>query len=110
MNKRNLTPAPIDNKNILEDFADTIVSEFDDGVAERQTFWRDRRMYLVDYAFGINRGTVKCVYGNPTDLDILKLRDELSRYLNCDEERNASCCELEVDGKDIRFAFYWREE
>lgn len=52
MNKRNLTPAPIDNKNILEDFADTIVSEFDDGIAERQTFWRDRCLYLVDYAFG----------------------------------------------------------
>lgn len=52
MNKRNLTPAPIDNKNILEDFADTIVCEFDDGIAERQTFWRDRCLYLVDYAFG----------------------------------------------------------
>lgn len=110
MNKRNLTPAPIDNKNILEDFADTIVCEFDEGIAERQTFWRDRCLYLVDYAFGTNSGTVRCVYGNPTDLDILKLKDELFRYLNCEEERNTSCCELEVSEKDIRFAFYWREE
>ena len=47
MNKRNLTPAPIDDKNILEDFADTIVSEFDDGIAERQTFWRDRVCILL---------------------------------------------------------------
>lgn len=107
MNKRNLTPAPIDNKDILEDFSDTIVSEFDDGIADRQTFWRDRCLYLVDYVFGTNSGVIKCIYGNPTKCNTTRLKKDLLRYLNC--ESNASICILKVCGNNIHFAFYWKE-
>lgn len=108
MNKKGLIPAPIDNKNILEDFADDISSAFDDGSDRRQTFWRDDCLYLIDYTFGSNTGVIKCVYGNPTSTEIQVLKKELSEVLN--DENALSRCKVTAGEKDIHFAFYWIAE
>lgn len=108
MNKQELIPAPIDNKNILEDFADNISSTFDDGSDRRQTFWRDGCLYLIDYIFGTHTGVIKCVYGSPSRKDIHSLKTELAEVLN--DENAQSRCELTEGEKDIHFAFYWIAE
>ena len=108
MSRRSLMPAPIDNKNILEGFANDIVNEFDDGSVERQTFWKHDCLYLIDYEFGTHWGTIKCLYGEPTMKDVRELKADLAKFLNVDNGCNQSCCKLTADGKDILFAFYWR--
>ena len=107
MSEDTLMPAPIDNKNILEDFADDICSDFDDGSVRRQTFWRRSCLFLIDYVFGTHRGNIKCVYGEPTMRDIAELRKDLDKVLNNSDYNNRSICKLTVAGKDIQFAFYW---
>lgn len=110
MSKSTFMPAPIDNKNILEDFADDIADEFGDGSVRRQTFWKNNCLFLIDYEFGIHRGTIKCIYGEPRINDIRKLRNDLDKVLNNSDYDYRSICKLDVDGKDIRFAFYWKAE
>lgn len=110
MRKRKLIPTPIDNKNILEDFADDIVDEFDDGSVRRQTFWRNGCLFMIDYEFGAHWGAIKCVYGEPTASDIYELRNDLDKMLNNSDYDHRSACKLNVGGKDILFAFYWRAE
>lgn len=108
MNKQELIPVPIDNKNILEDFADDIASAFDDGSERRQTFWRNDCLYLVDYTFGTNTGVVKCLYGEPTSSDIQTLKYELSEALNGESGQHQ--CKLKTENNNIYIAFYWVEE
>lgn len=108
MNKQGLIPAPIDNKNIVEDFADDITSAFDDGGHRRQTFWRNDCLWLIDYTFGTNAGTIKCVYGNPTRTDIYALKRGLTEVMN--DEYSLSLCKVKVVEEDIHFAFYWKAE
>lgn len=105
MNKQELIPAPIDNKNILEDFADDIASAFDDGSERRQTFWRNDCLYLIDYTFGTHTGVVKCVYGKPSSSDIQTLKEDLSEVFNDENARYR--CKFTEGEKDIHFAFYW---
>lgn len=107
MNKMKLIPAPIDNKNIIEEFADDISIEFDDGRTKRETFWRNGSLYLVDYKFGSHRGIIKCLYGEPTQEDTNGLKADIENFLN----DNTDCvCRLAIYAKDILFAFYWRVE
>ena len=58
MEGKKLIPAPIDNKNILEDFTDDFhygecVETVENGI-HRQAFWKCGALVVLDYEFGNN--------------------------------------------------------
>lgn len=65
MRRKELIPAPIDNKNILEDF--TEVFHQDDCIETRhqgvvkQAYWDDGNLWVVAYCFGANWFHVRLV-------------------------------------------------
>lgn len=108
MNREQLTLAPIDNKNILEDFADEFAIELDDGNNERQTFWKDGCLFLINYKFGSNKGFIQCLYGSPTRDTLHDIKSSIDGLLEGIDDFNRVYCQLVEDGKDIHFAFYWK--
>lgn len=108
MNADKLTPAPIDNKNVLEDFADGFAYELNDSNEERQTFWRDGCLFLIDYTFGTNKGVIRCLYGTPTRKTLRDIMDGINELLSIDYVDNPIYCHLTEAEKDICFAFYWK--
>lgn len=58
MEEKKLIPAPIDNKNVCEDFTDVFhFGDFVEHSANRvikQAFWEDGNLWVVAYRFGFN--------------------------------------------------------
>lgn len=80
MEERKLIAAPIDNKNILEDFTDDFHEgkfvETVDNRVHRQAFWKCGALCVISYGFGNNWFELQLVQG--TERQIRKAAEELA--------------------------------
>lgn len=101
--------APIDNKNIMEDYADDvrIVCERGHG---KETFWRDGALYVVDNNFGSHVAYVRHVYGKKSEAIAQGIKEDID-CMNAEVDKtSATVCEATVEGFDVRLAFYFKPE
>lgn len=71
--KTNLTPAPIDNKNVMEEFADLFhhdsYMEHRERHTRHQAFWCEGVLVVLSYEYGNNWFSFKINTGNQADID-----------------------------------------
>ena len=107
--EKNLTPWPIDNKHVLEDFADELSGayyiEHHDGGWVYHAFYEGLTLWELMYKFGENRFAITmCSYPDATSLlivkeNVLALSDEDNGlFVRIIEEReNGLLCEFLKD-------------
>ena len=104
---KELVPAPIDNKNVLEDFADAFCDICEQSwTADMHTFWRDGCLYVVEYKFGESKGLIKCVYGTPKDGSADEILAKIDSEFNTED--NNIHVGLKVVGNDVKFRFVFK--
>lgn len=108
MEKKDLTPAPIDNRNVLEDFADEMQYFAGDGTEEKKTFWFDHCLYVIDYVFGTNQGEIYPLYGEPKTSSLKRLKAMLDDAINESSQGNGFECDFALEHARISFAFYFK--
>lgn len=106
---KDLVPAPIDNKNIMEDYADDVRIVCERGHC-KETFWRDGALYVVDNNFGSNIAYVRYVYGKKSEAIAQGIKKELEIMFAYVDRENSTVCEVTVDGYDVRLSFFFKTE
>lgn len=101
--------APIDNKNILEDFADDVCYTCDDN-GNRKTFWKHGSLFVVDYDFGSNIAYIHNVYGKKDVRTAEEIKKELEQLENDDDDNRSTVCEITVEGFDVKLAFFFKPD
>ena len=101
--------APIDNKNIMEDYADDVRIVCERG-HDKETFWRDGALFVVDNNFGSNIAYVRYVYGKKSEAIAQSIKEELEAMFAEADKANSTVCEVTVDGYDVRLAFFFKPE
>lgn len=101
--------APIDNKNILEDFADDVCYTCDDN-GNRKTFWKHGSLFVVDYDFGSNIAYIHNVYGKKDVRTAEEIKKELEQLENDDDDNRSTVCEINVEGFDVKLAFFFKPD
>lgn len=101
--------APIDNKNIMEDYADDVRIACERGHG-KETFWRDGALFVVDNNYGSNIAYVRYVYGKKSEAVAKGIKDELETMFADVDNVSSTVCEVTVDGYDVRLAFFFKPD
>lgn len=111
--KAGFEPAPIDNKNIMEDYWDDLIAEFQfSNDKELATMWVYNSLFVIEYKYGSHKGRIKHVYGDAVTeagVSVVKVVQEELEKIN---EANGSLAYIltEIQGNDVEFEYYFKPD
>lgn len=112
MKVRKLIPAPIDNKNVLEDFtyvlhADEYIETRRDGVV-KQAYWDDGNLWVVVYQFARNWFHVHLIQeGRNWQASARRMKDGIESLEQSEGITVTIHGDVEVDMKDFYRCTLW---
>lgn len=101
--------APIDNKNIMTDFADDVRLACDD-CGDRETFWKEGALFVIDYTFGSHIAYIRNVYGKKSEKIAYNIKKELDEMEEAGDSSRLTVCDITVEGCDVKLAFYFKPD